>query len=131
MKTRKLTVEIPQEHAEALIEFAAARGGRAEPYTQETVITPDGVEIYLYDLERVYSGFLDRMPMVDELLAAGWILKPWDEVDEDEAARLGEHINFHAETDLYLSPDWHTPPQTVDEIKELLDDFLIPANEET
>lgn len=92
-----------------------------------TLITQEGEEIYWYDLERFYRNTLPGLEFVAELLAAGWSLKPWADVAEMEAGILGDHVEFYSEgTDLYLSPAWRRQFGSMEELKEALDDFLIP-----
>ena len=124
----KLIVEIPQDRVEALTSYVTAQGGHVRPHRKEIVETPEGDDVYRNDVEHFYRRNLPDDEYVEELLAAGWTLKPWDEVTDDEAGALGGLVNFYSEGDLYLSPEWHQSFVSLEQARETLQDLgiLIP-----
>lgn len=127
----KIIVSLPPQHAGALREFAADNGGSVQVSHDETVLTADGEEIHLYDIERFYRNNLPHMEFVNELLDEGWSLKPWEEVDDIEAAALGQLVNFFSQGPDFLSPEWYTPFHDNETVKTALADFLIPLQDQS
>ena len=68
-------------------------------------------------------------PWVEELTAAGYTLKDWDDLDQEEQDQFMDAVNLYSEGDLFLSPEISPQCRTLEEARQLHAGWLTPPAE--
>lgn len=90
------------------------------------IITPEGDEVHRYDMERFYQWHLPSLPFMDELAEAGYSIKGWQDLDEEDIGQVADLLNLFAQTSDYLSPELRQPVRSAQELAEILAPWLLP-----
>lgn len=96
----------------------------------ETITTPSGNEVHLYDMERFHSGFLPNMEFMDELLAAGYSIRNWEDLADEEIGEVADRLNLYPHDPDWISPEPLRSPGSAQELAEMLQSWLIAPEPE-
>lgn len=117
---------LPIQIEKALHNARAAISETGKPRPPESIITQDSDEVYLYDLERFHRDSLPALEFMDDLLEAGWTIREWEDLDEDEIGEVADRLNLYSEGPDYISPELRQSPDNAAELAGALKPWLIP-----